>query len=67
MGAIPGGFAAYKEYLARKFQHQGTGDWNYFKLFLENNLTLLKRAAGSLFSSLPASRRTKAAPHCASC
>jgi hypothetical protein len=50
-------FAAYKEYLGRKFHHQGTGDWNYFKLFLENNLTLLKKA-GRLTILVPSGIQT---------
>ena len=50
-------FAAYKEYVGRKFQHQGTGDWNYFKLFLENNLTLLRRG-GRLAILVPSGIQT---------
>jgi len=50
-------FAAYKEYLTRKFHHQGTGDWNYFKLFLENNLTLLK-TGGRLVILVPSGIQT---------
>jgi len=47
----------YKAYLARRFQHQGTGDWNYFKLFLENNLTLLK-TGGRLVILVPSGIQT---------
>ena len=50
-------FAAYKDYLTRKFHHQGTGDWNYFKLFLENNLTLLK-TGGRLAILVPSGIQT---------
>jgi hypothetical protein len=50
-------FAAYKDYLTRKFRHQGTGDWNYFKLFLENNLTLLK-TGGRLVILVPSGIQT---------
>ena len=48
---------AYKEYLGRKFHYQGTGDWNYFKLFLENNLTLLK-TGGRLVILVPSGIQT---------
>ena len=48
---------AYKEYLARRFRYQGTGDWNYFKLFLENNLDLLK-PTGRLVLLIPSGIQT---------
>jgi hypothetical protein len=50
-------FAAYKDYLNHQFHHQGTGDWNYFKLFLENNLTLLK-TGGRLVILVPSGIQT---------
>ena len=50
-------FVAYKDYLARKFKYQGTGDWNYFKLFLESNLNLLK-AGGRLGILVPSGIQT---------
>jgi len=48
---------AYKNYLARRFQHQGTGDWNYYKLFLENDLDLLK-CGGQLALLIPSGIQT---------
>ena len=36
-------YASYKKYLAAHFRHQGEGDINYFKLFIENNLNLLRQ------------------------
>jgi hypothetical protein len=50
-------FAAYKEFLGRTFRHQGSGDWNLFKLFLENNLTLLK-TGGRLVILVPSGIQT---------
>lgn len=50
-------FAAYKEFLGRTFRHQGTGDWNLFKLFIENNLTLLK-TGGRLVILVPSGIQT---------
>jgi hypothetical protein len=40
----------YKEYLGRSFVQQGTGDWNFFKLFIERDLALVRR--GGRFSLL---------------
>jgi hypothetical protein len=48
---------AYKEYLGRRYQHQGTGDWNYYKLFIENNLNLLKHG-GRLAILVPSGIQT---------
>ena len=39
-----------KEYFGTAFQHQGTGDWNLFKLFIECDLTLVRH--GGQFSLL---------------
>ncbi|MDB6066601.1 MAG: hypothetical protein JWR26_2809 [Pedosphaera sp.] len=47
----------YKVYLGLRFQHQGTGDWNYFKLFLERNLALV-RHGGNLSMLVPSSFQT---------
>ena len=47
----------YKVFLGNHFQHQGTGDWNYFKLFLERNLTLI-RQQGYLSMLVPSSLQT---------
>ncbi len=40
----------YKEYLGRCFKHQGTGDWNFIKLFIERDLMLVR--TGGQFSLL---------------
>jgi hypothetical protein len=40
----------YKEYLGRCFKYQGTGDWNYWKLFIERDLTIVR--SGGQFSLL---------------
>ena len=50
-------YETYKAYLSRRFEHQGTGDWNLFKLFIENNLRLL-RAGGRLSLLVPSSIQT---------
>lgn len=50
-------YADYKVYLDQHFQHQGTGDWNYFKLFIENNLRLT-RNGGRLSLLVPSSIQT---------
>jgi hypothetical protein len=47
----------YKAYLSTRFQHQGTGDWNYFKLFLERDLALV-RQCGYLSMLVPSSIQT---------
>ena len=50
-------YERYKTYLGTCFQHQGTGDWNYFKLFLERNLALV-RQHGHLSMLVPSSLQT---------
>jgi hypothetical protein len=47
----------YKEYLSRQFEKQGTGDWNLWKLFIENNLGLV-RHAGALSLLVPSGFQT---------
>ncbi len=47
----------YKTYLGTCFRHQGTGDWNYFKLFLERDLALV-RQHGHLSMLVPSSLQT---------
>ncbi|MDR3405277.1 MAG: hypothetical protein P4L99_22475 [Chthoniobacter sp.] len=47
----------YKVYLSRRFIHQGTGDWNLFKLFIEADLDLL-RHHGRLSLLVPSSIQT---------
>lgn len=47
----------YKSYLSRRFVHQGTGDWNLFKLFIEADLDLL-RPKGRLSLLVPSSIQT---------
>jgi hypothetical protein len=34
----------YKEFLCERFQYQGTGDWNYWKLFIERDLMLVRQS-----------------------
>ncbi len=50
-------YAAYKEYLGRRFKRQGTGDWNLFKLFIERDLDLV-RTGGCLSLLVPSSIQT---------
>ena len=52
-----GKFETYKEFLGCRFRHQGSGDWNLFKLFLENNLTLLRKG-GRLVILVPSGIQT---------
>ena len=40
----------YKEYLGRCFKYQGTGDWNFWKLFIERDIMLVRN--GGQFSLL---------------
>ena len=47
----------YKEYLGRTFTHQGTGDWNLFKLFIEADLGLVRKG-GRLSLLVPSSIQT---------
>ena len=61
-------YESNSESLGRRYQYQGSGDYNLFKLFIEAVVLGPARADGSRFSFHPASRRMKAAPHCgASC
>jgi len=50
-------YEQYKDYLGRKFQKQGTGDWNLWKLFIENNLNLV-RHGGALSLLVPSGLQT---------
>lgn len=50
-------YATYKDYLDRRFKHQGTGDWNYFKLFIESNLNIV-RNGGRLSVLVPSGIQT---------
>jgi hypothetical protein len=43
-------YEQYKEFLGRRFQKQGTGDWNLWKLFIERDLNLVRH--GGQFSLL---------------
>ena len=43
-------YERHKEFLRRTFLHQGAGDWNLFKLFIERDLTLVRQ--GGRFSLL---------------
>jgi hypothetical protein len=40
----------YKEFFGRTYKRQGTGDWNLFKLFIERDLSLVRK--GGQFSLL---------------
>ncbi len=35
-------YQRHKEFFLRAYQHQGTGDWNLFKLFIERDLSLVR-------------------------
>jgi hypothetical protein len=43
-------YERHKEFFGRTFTHQGTGDWNLFKLFIERDLSLVRH--GGQFSLL---------------
>ncbi|MGO8696241.1 MAG: Eco57I restriction-modification methylase domain-containing protein [Limisphaerales bacterium] len=43
-------YERHKAHFANTFQHQGTGDWNLFKLFIERDLSLVRQ--GGQFSLL---------------
>jgi hypothetical protein len=43
-------YERYKEFFGRSFKRQGTGDWNLFKLFIERDLSLVRK--GGQFSLL---------------
>jgi hypothetical protein len=43
-------YERHKEYLGKSYKHQGTGDWNLWKLFIERDLTLVRY--GGQFSLL---------------
>jgi hypothetical protein len=43
-------YERHKEFLGKQYVHQGTGDWNLFKLFIERDLTLVRQ--GGQFSLL---------------
>jgi hypothetical protein len=47
----------YREHLTRTFKSQGSGDWNFYKLFIENNLRLLKHR-GRLAMLVPSGIQT---------
>jgi hypothetical protein len=51
------GYEVFSEYFGRRFRHQGGGDYNLFKLFIESNLTLV-REAGSLSMLIPSGFQT---------
>jgi hypothetical protein len=46
-----------KEYFGRCYKHQGTGDWNLFKLFIERDLTFV-RQGGQLSLLVPSGLQT---------
>ena len=43
-------YRRHKEFFSKTFRHQGTGDWNLFKLFIERDLSLVRQ--GGRFSLL---------------
>lgn len=43
-------YESYKEFFGRTYERQGTGDWNLFKLFIERDLSLVRK--GGQFSLL---------------
>jgi hypothetical protein len=43
-------YERHKDYLGKCYQHQGTGDWNLWKLFIERDLSLVRQ--GGQFSLL---------------
>ena len=47
----------YRHYLGRSFKHQGAGDWNFFKLFIERDLVLV-RECGRLSLLVPSGFQT---------
>ena len=50
-------YERHKDYLGNCYKHQGTGDWNLFKLFIERDLSLVRQ--GGQFSLLvPSSIQT---------
>lgn len=50
-------YEGYKRFLTERFVHQGTGDWNLFKLFIEADLDLL-RNGGRLSLLVPSAIQT---------
>jgi hypothetical protein len=50
-------FEQYKEFLGRRFQRQGAGDWNLWKLFIEGDLNLV-RDGGRLSLLVPSGLQT---------
>jgi len=50
-------YEQYKNHLGRQFHKQGTGDWNLWKLFIENNLKLV-RHNGALSLLVPSGLQT---------
>ena len=50
-------YERHKEFFGRTFQRQGTGDWNLFKLFIERDLSLVRRG-GRLSLLVPSGFQT---------
>jgi hypothetical protein len=50
-------YERHKDYLGKSYKHQGTGDWNLFKLFIERDLSLV-RQAGQFSLLVPSSIQT---------
>ena len=58
-------YELHKDYLGKNYKHQGTGDWNLFKLFIERTFRLSGKVANSRCSCRQAFRQMKAALTCA--
>jgi hypothetical protein len=50
-------YERHKEFFGRTFRRQGTGDWNLFKLFVERDLSLVRRG-GRLSLLVPSGFQT---------
>lgn len=55
--AYEAGYERHKEYFARRYQRQGSGDWNLFKLFIESDVDLV-RSGGRLSLLVPSGIQT---------
>jgi hypothetical protein len=51
------GYVQHSEYFGRRFRHQGGGDYNLYKLFIEEDIALL-RAGGRLSLLVPSGLQT---------
>jgi hypothetical protein len=51
------GYELYSDFFGRRFRHQGGGDYNLFKLFIESNLAIV-RPGGGLSMLIPSGFQT---------